>query len=303
MQLNLHRLWIFLQVVDSGGFSAAAQKLYMSQPSVSNQVRQLESSLGAVLVDRSGSRIRPTAEGSVLAEHARRIFSLADEAVAAIQAVQGLSSGRLSVGGTTTAGTYLLPGLLARFSAQFPQITCDLFVGNEAQVRSRLLDGELGLAVFAGSPSADQLSVEQILSDRLLLVCAPTHPLAGHSVSPSALASEHFLLRERGSSTRAVQLETLVLWNLSEVSTADMWGPETLKQAIRATLGIGLISEHALADELAEGWLLPITVSPPPTPRPVTAAHRHDRSLSPAEQAFLTLLRGLKSWPTQQEGD
>lgn len=198
MRLNLHRLRIFLQVVDSGGFSAAAAKLYMSQPSVSNQVRQLESSLGADLVDRSGPRVRPTAEGVVLAEHARRIFALADEAVAAIQAVQGLSSGRLSVGGTTTAGTYLLPRLLAEFRSRYPQIECDLFVGNEAQVRSRLLDGELGLAVFAGTPSAEQLAVEEILTDTLLLVAAPSHPLAGRSVTPAALASEHFLLRERG---------------------------------------------------------------------------------------------------------
>lgn len=297
VQLNLHRLWIFLQVVDSGGFSAAAQKLYMSQPSVSNQVRQLESSLGAVLVDRSGSRIRPTAEGSVLAEHARQIFELADSAVAAIQSVQGLSSGRLSVGGTTTVGTYLLPRLLARFRSAHPRIDCDLFVGNEAQARSRLLDGELGLAVFAGSPVADQLAVEEILTDRLLLVCAPSHPLAGSSVLPSALASERFLLRERGSSTRTLQLETLASWDLAEVPTADMWGPETLKQAIRATLGIALISEHAVGDELSEGWLVPITVTPAPASRPVTAAHRHDRSLSPAEQAFLTLLRGLRSWP------
>lgn len=297
MQLNLHRLWIFLQVVDSGGFSAAAQKLYMSQPSVSNQVRQLESSLGAVLVDRSGARVRPTAEGAVLAEHARQIFLLADSAVAAIQSVQGLSSGRLSVGGTTTVGTYLMPRLLARFRSRYPQIDCDLFVGNEAQVRSRLLDGELGLAVFAGAPVADQLSVAEVLTDRLLLVCAPSHALAGQSVVPDALASEHFLQRERGSSTRTLQQQTLSSWGLDSVSTADMWGPETMKQAIRATLGIALISEHAVTDELSEGWLAPITVTPPPTTRPVTAAHRHDRSLSPAERVFLTLLRGLRTWP------
>ncbi len=92
MQLNHHRLWIFLQVVECGGFSAAAQHLYLSQPSISNQVRQLERSLHVQLIDRSGARIRPTADGEVLVEYARRLFALADEAVAAVEAVHELTA-------------------------------------------------------------------------------------------------------------------------------------------------------------------------------------------------------------------
>ena len=87
MQLNHHRVWIFLQVVECGGFSAAAQHLYLSQPSISNQVRQLERSLHVTLIDRSGARIRPTPEGEVLVDYARRMFALADEAVTAVHAV------------------------------------------------------------------------------------------------------------------------------------------------------------------------------------------------------------------------
>lgn len=297
MELNLHRLWIFLQVLECGGFSAAAQKLYLSQPSVSGQVRQLEQSLKATLVDRSGARIRPTAEGEVLADHARRIFLLADEAVAAIQQVQGLAAGRIVVAGTSTVGTYLLPPLLARFLREHPGLDHGLRVGNGEQVQRWLLDGEVGLAVLAGRPDAPQLVVQPMFSDRLVLIGPPDHPLAGRTAAPEALAGERFLMRERGSATRLLQEAELERWGMDGVTTADMWGPETLKQSVGAGLGVSLISEHAVTRDLAHGVLAVIDVEPAPTARPVVVAHRRDRLLSPAETAFLALLRELADWP------
>lgn len=297
MELNLHRLWIFLQVLDCGGFSAAAQKLYMSQPSVSGQVRQLEHSLRATLVDRSGARIRPTAEGAVLADHARRIFLLADEAVTAIRQVQGLAVGTLVVAGTSTVGTYLLPPLLARFLREHPGIEHSLLVGNGEQVQRWLLAGEVGLAVLAGHPDAPQLAVQPMFSDRLVLIATPDHRLVGRPVDPAELAGERFLLRERGSATRELQEAELARWDLDGVPTADMWGPETLKQSVGAGLGVSLISEHAVARDTLHGVLAVLDVRPAPGARPVVVAHRQDRILSPAEDAFLALLRELADWP------
>jgi len=297
VQLNLHRLWIFMQVVECGGFSAAAQKLYMSQPSVSNQVRQLERSLHATLIDRSGARIRPTAEGDVLMEYARRVFLLADEAVSAIQQVSGLKTGRLVIGGTTTVGTYLLPQLLARFRQDHPGVECDIFVGNAVQVMEHLVDGEIGLAVFAGKPSASQLVMVPILSDRLVLVTAPDHPLAGTTVSPAALSKERFLVRERGSSTRDEAEEALEQWELTTVQKSEMWGPETLKQSVSAGLGIALISEHAVQHEVRDGRLGVVDVEPALPARPIVVAQRRDRLLSPAERTFVEQLTKIKNWP------
>jgi DNA-binding transcriptional LysR family regulator len=302
-QLNLHRLSIFMTVVESGGFSAAAQKLYMSQPSVSNHVRNLEQSLQTTLIDRSGPRIRPTAEGEVLVEYARRVFLLAEEAVAAIREVSGVQSGRLEVGGTTTVGTYLLPRLLARFRDRHRGIECDIVVGNNGQIVKRLLDGELGLAIVAGQPGAPQLKTETVLDERLLLVAAPGHPLAqprpdgpAH-VTPADLAGERFLLREPGSQTRDLQEAALIGWDLDDMAKADMWGPETIKQSVAAGLGISLISEHAIDAEVRDGRLAVLEVDPPLRSRPVVVAYRRDRLLSPAERAFLGLVRGLRTWP------
>lgn len=301
MQLDLHRLWIFMQVVECGGFSAAARKVYMSQPSVSNHVRQLEQSLQVTLIDRSGARIRPSAEGEVLMEYAKRVFLLADEAVGAIRQVSGLQSGRIVVGGTTSVGTYLVPRLLARFRRRYPAVECDIFVGNGQQLMQRLVDGDVGLALFAGRPNNAQLLIESVLEERLVLIVAPDHPLAGHQVEPSALAGERFLLRERGSGTRDLQEDALTEWGLLDVAHSEITGPETSKEAVHAALGVALVSEHAVEQEVAEGWLSVVEVQPALAARPVTIAHRRDRLLSPAERSFLQLVRGIDNWPVERE--
>jgi DNA-binding transcriptional LysR family regulator len=296
-KLNFHRLWIFLQVIELGGFSAAAGKLFMSQPSVSNQVRQLEVSLGATLVDRSGARATPTAEGEALAEYARRLFLLADEAVTSVRQVQGLGRGRLHLGGTTTVGTYLLPGLLGRFHRAHPDIDCSLFVGNAEQLTEQLVGGEVGLAVFAGGPTAEQLVGEEVLTDLPVVIAPVDHPLAGQRITPDQLAGERFILREKGSATRVIQSSALAAWQLSDMNTTEIWGTETVKQAVRAGLGIALLSEHTVAQELVDGRLATLDVEPAPPGRPIVAARRRDRLLTPAEQAFLELLRRLPDWP------
>lgn len=299
MQLNLYRLWIFMTVVECGSFSAAANKLYLSQPSVSNQVRQLEQSLRTILIDRSGARIRLTPEGEVLLEYAKRVFLLADEAVAAIRQVSGLQTGTLVAGGSTTVGTYLLPPLLAAFRERHPGIEVGIYVGNGEQVERRLVDGEVGVAVLAGEPAAPQLVSEPILEDRLVLITPPDHPLATASaVEPARLAGETFLLREHGSATRGLQEEALETWGLEESARSEIHGPETIKQAVAAGLGVSLVSEHCVESELAASQLAALDVAPAPEPRPIVLAHRRDRLLGPAEQEFIKLLRSVHTWPS-----
>ncbi|MER8037318.1 LysR family transcriptional regulator [Streptomyces hydrogenans] len=292
MTLDLHRLWIFLQVIEQQGFSAAAQKLYMSQPSVSNQVRKLEESLRTTLIDRSSARIRPTAEGELLAEYAGRVFLLADEAVSAVQQLSGLQTGRLTVGGSTTMGTYLLPELVAEYRRRHPGIESHIFVGNNATVTRQLMSGEVGVAVVAGAPGEARLVGEPLLEDRMVLVAPPGHVLAGEGpVTGRMLSGERFVLREPGSQTREVQERTLSGWGVADPPHTDAWGPEVLKRCVRAGLGISLVSEFAVAEELRAGSLVALPTEQPSETRVVSLVRRRDRILSPAENAFMELVR------------
>lgn len=286
--VNLHRLSILLAVVESGGFSAAAHKLEMSQPSVSSQVRRLEQSLDTRLIDRSGPHIRPTAEGEVMAEYARQVLRLTEETLEAVHKVGQAQAGRLRVGGTTTPGTYQLPWLLARFRERHPDVECDIVVGEHAAIVRQVLSGDLGLAVLSGRPEAPQLRVETLVEERLLLVASPRNALAarGGPVPAADLAGERFLLREAGSQSREIQEAALVDWGL-DLATVGMTGAETIKQAVAAGLGISLVAESAVKVEVRRARLAVIDVEPAPPTQPVVAAYRRNRSLTPAEQAFL----------------
>lgn len=299
VDINYYRLWVFKTVAESGGFSAAAEHLFMSQPSVSTHVRRLEASLQVRLFDRSGAHIRLTEEGTVLLEYATRLFVLADEAIRAVRQLSELETGRLTVGGTTTVGTYLLPSLLASLHRSYPGIAYDIIVGNAAQISKELVAGNLGLALVVGDLDAPQLACDVILKERLLLVACPQHPFAGRRLDPADLVGERFLQRERGSGTRALQEATLLQWGLRDVNTSEVWGPETCKYAAAEGLGITLISEQAVNREVRLGLLVVLDVEPMPPVRPVALAYRRDRLLSPAERAFATLARAVSDWPRE----
>ncbi|WGW11635.1 LysR family transcriptional regulator [Saxibacter everestensis] len=299
MELSIHRLGIFLEVIRSGSISAAAKKLYMSQPSVSNQVRGLESSLNANLLNRSSSGATPTAAGEIVAGHAREIFELLDRIEEEVGTEQGLKTGRLAVAGTTTIGTYLLPRAFAIFSATAPGIRPELRVGNEETVVSWLLKGEVGLGIFAGEPDAEHLVSTPVFDDSLILVAAPASPLADRRLTPPDLLRERFLMREIGSATRHLQEDALARWNLDHVECWTMWGPDTLKESVRAGLGLALMSEHAAQLELSNGLLAKLEITPGPPSRPVSLVRKADRVLSPAESAFAELIKSFGSWPEE----
>ncbi|MFI1769853.1 LysR family transcriptional regulator [Streptomyces sp. NPDC020800] len=295
--LDLHRLWIFMQVVESQGFSAAAQKLYMSQPSVSNQVRRLEASLRTTLIDRSGARMRPTPEGELLNEYGRKIFLLSEEAVVEMERVRGLERGRLFIGGSTTVGTYLLPRLVARFRAQCPAVETHIVVGNNEKLHRDLLNGNIGIAVVAGTSAESRFTSENVLEDRMVVIASGDHLLAGRpSISLQELSEERFLVRESGSQTRELQERVIKAWGLESCPRSDVWSPEALKRCVAAGVGLSLVSEHAIRDELTLGSLAVLSVDAPEESRPVSLLQRRDRLLSPSERAFVRLLREQDSW-------
>src|SRR3954471_20047923 len=142
MDLNLNQLALFHAVADAGGVTRAAERVMVSQPAVSKQVKELERSLGTRLIERHGRGVRLTEAGRVLAEYARRIVALAEEAQAAITDLDSLRRGTLALAVTPTLGTYFLPDALVYFRRRFPGIRVDVETADVARLRSRFVGGE-----------------------------------------------------------------------------------------------------------------------------------------------------------------
>ena len=136
--MNLNHLAVFDAVAQAGSMTLGAERLDISQPAVSKQVRELERALGVALFDRVGRRVRLSQAGEVLADHARRLFALAREAEEAMTDVRAAGRGKLAIGASTTIGTYLLPGVLAEFWRRHPRVELLVQIENTEQVHRRL---------------------------------------------------------------------------------------------------------------------------------------------------------------------
>src|SRR5581483_5845306 len=152
--ITLHQLRIFRAVADHRSFSAAAQELRISQPSVSYQVKELETALGVPLLDRLGKRVQLTEAGQLLYSYTRRTLNLLDEAAVALEDLRGIRRGSLKVGASTTVGIYVMPAALGAFKKLHPDLAIALEIANRGQVQERVLRNELDLAVV-GPPLKD----------------------------------------------------------------------------------------------------------------------------------------------------
>lgn len=295
--ISLTQLEILTAVVECGGFSGAAKRLFMSQPSVSSHIRALESSLGVQLVERTSRGARATYAGEVVLQHAREVFAVLDSLDGQVAQLQGLKTGRLAVAGTTTLGTYLLPRLVADFSTRVPGVECQIRVGNEDAVEAWLLQNEVTLALCAEEPKDERLTTTPMFEEQLLLIGPVQSPLGARTLTPDDIGDQRFMLREVGSATRRQQEAALAAWGLPDVERWEMWGHATLKESVCAGLGLSIISEHAIARERASGALTVLDIDPAPQRRMVSLVTRTGRALTPPERAFVDLVSTLVQWP------
>src|SRR5687767_133245 len=157
MPLSFSQLAAFRAVADAGSVGRGAEKLFVSQPAVSKHIRQLERALGVTLFDRTPKGVRLTPAGELLADYARRIFMLAEEAEQAVADLRGLRRGRLAIAASPTLGVYFLPEPLVHFRRTFPNVTVNVEVENSPVLQRRLLDGDVELGFSEVEPRRPEI--------------------------------------------------------------------------------------------------------------------------------------------------
>jgi DNA-binding transcriptional LysR family regulator len=299
--LDLRRLEIFVKVAELGSFSRAAERLFLTQPTVSEHIRALEDELGVQLLDRLGRGATPTRAGTLLLGYAQRMLALSREATQAMAQLQGRVSGELVVGGSTIPGEYVLPALIGAFRAKYPDVSVSLRIGGSGEVQAWVAEGRVELGVVGASPTARALEGRQLMADELVVVVAAEHPWAARAtVSLDDLKAEPMIVREQGSGSREAferALEGVGLDLAAFRIVGEIASTQAIKQAVRAGVGVSIISWRAVVDECRAGLLACVKLRDITISRAFHLVTHRDRSRSPLAQAFLAFVESQAIGP------
>lgn len=290
LHLTLRQLQVFEAAATKLNFSLAAKQLYLSQPAVSMQIKQLEDSIGLPLFEQMGKRIFLTEAGRELFHYSRNITQQLGEMEAVFDEMKVLGHGKLTISVVNTAN-YFTPQLLARFCQRYPNINVILQVANRDAVLKQLSDNSTDLAILGQPPDGLDISAEPFLDNPLVVIAAPDHPLAKlKRVKFSRLAEETFLSREQGSGTRSAMERVFAQHNIQPHISMEMETNEAIKQAVQAGMGLGILSLHSIELELETKRLAMLNVEHFPLLRNWFIAHRSNKRLSGAALAFKDFL-------------
>src|SRR5512143_2033322 len=283
---TVRQLQIFDAAARALSFSRAAERLRLTQPAVSMQIRQLEHFAGVSLFERSGRRLHLTDAGEELVLHARAVLRALEEADEAFAAMKGLRGGRVRLAVVSTA-KYFAPRLIARFVRAHPGVKVRLQVDNRDAVVRTLAANDVDLALMGRPPGELELVAAPFADHPHVIIAPPDHPLAHRRrVDADALASEVFLVREAGSGTRTAMERFFRERKVPLKVGMEMPSNETIKQAVMAGLGLSFISMHTIALELSAGALALVHAQGLPVVRQWYVLHRSEKRLSPAAEAF-----------------
>lgn len=262
--MDIENLRIFCLVVEEGSISQAVKHLYLSQPSATRKIRQLEDFYGAMLFDRENGLLKVSSVGQVLYPIAKSIVTEFDRSKAVIHQLTEQTQVHLRIGASLTIGEYLLPEKLGRFKKEHPVYQITLEVGNTPTVLHHLKEDRLDLAIVEGLVEADdQLMVKHFADDTLHLICSPQHAWSNKGeICVEEITSERLIWREETSGTRAI-IETFldqvgVLNNLNYFM--ELGSTQAIKGAVEANLGVSILSDMATAREVRHQTLCRINI-------------------------------------------
>ncbi|MCI8599842.1 MAG: LysR family transcriptional regulator [Lachnospiraceae bacterium] len=252
--MTIRHLRIFITVAETGKMSLAAKKLYLTQPTISQAIRELEEHYDTKLFDRLSKRLYITEEGHHLLALARNTVRSFDDLELRMQSETKVEHFRL--GTTVTVGACLLPSLTEDFRARRPQVDLFSFIANTQVIEEKLLKSELDVGVVEGVIKSPDLISLPMVDDFLVLACSVDHPFASlDSFTPSDLEGQDFVMREQGSGTRALFEDYLRANHIQIRCRVEAPFPEAMKNAILYNHCMAVISVRLIEEELQKGTI------------------------------------------------
>ncbi len=264
--ITIQQMEILVALVETGSFTRAAGKCFLSQPSLTKQIQNLEEAAGTRLVNRGSAGISLTPEGQILHDYARRILRLREDAKERITRLKEQESGHIYICASTIPATYILPRLLGLLKQTYPDMQIHIQTHDSEETIQIVLNSQAELGFIGKEPSNRKLIAERLWKDRLVLAVPVAHPLAGRSVvTVEELAGIPFVLREKGSATRDIVegcLQKRFGSSLSQFNVVcEIGSSEAVKEAILSGLGVSILSVFAIERELSQGLLATVNIS------------------------------------------
>lgn len=284
---TLRQLRVFAAVARHLSFIRAAEELKLTAPAVSMQIKELEAEVGLPLFDRTSRQVSLTMVGEYVLGHARRVLAAMRDAEDLVARFRGLKTGQLDVGMVSTA-KYFLPRMLAQFRQEHPGIEIRLRVAdNREEIVTLMQEGDIELAVMGRPPKGWPTRAEPFAMHPHVLVTSIDHPFTRMEVVPArALSEEAFIVRERGSGTRAALDEYMQAHQVSLRVAMQMSSNEAIKQAVMAGMGVSLLSLHTLGLELNYHLIAIPEAEDLPVMRRWHVVNNLAKTLSPPAEAF-----------------
>lgn len=292
-------LKVFKKVAEEKSFSKAAEDLYLSQPGVSLQIRNLEKEFGTKLIYRSSKHVELTPAGEILYQQASQIINLYTQVKEEINQIQRVVTGSLRIGASFTIGEYILPKLVGQTAAKYPNLDISVTIANTEEITQDLSQNRLDIGLLEGRVSATEFILEQFMEDEMVLIAPPGHPLAMvNVVTVKDMKNQIWILREAGSGTRAFSNYYIRTLNLNVQHSYVFSSNKGVKAAVVSGLGIALVSRLIVEKELSGGEVVVIPVEQDAIrlAREFVIARNLDNFSTKAAEVFLTELRSCYSY-------
>jgi len=293
--MDTRQLAAFCAVVERKSFSQAAERLGVTQPAVSLQIRSLEERLGQQLFDRSGRRVEPTEAGLRLYRGAQRLLTLERQVLEDVAGEpEGPLRGQLAIGASTGPGGTVVPVLLCEFAEAHPEVTVDLSISDTQTIVDRVARRELELGIVGATPRNRSVAYEPFFRDEVILVCPPGHRFAGQTVSLDDLRGEPLIIMQEGAGVRQVIEDELRKSGkrLRDLKVRLELGlQESVKSAVEAGHGVTFISRTAVEPELAAGTLAAARVKGLEPSREISLVRAAGRVTTRVADAFVEFAR------------
>jgi DNA-binding transcriptional LysR family regulator len=297
--ITIQQMESLIYLVEEGSFSRAAKRVFLTQPSLTKHIKNLEEAVNAKIVNRENMGISLTPEWKILYDYARRILKLRDEAKEKILRIKENESGSIFVSASTIPATYILPYLLNEFKKLFPDIHAYVQANDSEETLGIILNNQAEIGFIGKKNLNKRLNVEPLWKDTLALAIPEDHPWRKKDyVTLDEVSKEPYIIREMGSATRKILEEYLLKNNYKSLSkfniVCEMGSSESVKEAIIAGLGVSILSIHAIKRELKLGTLIEIPIKGCTIQRYFYMIYKKQLSLMHHHKLFLEFVKNYK---------